>query len=65
MKNDYVYLTFKTDRNTSNRLKEIAHLIGVTQPEVINDACKYFLEALDEACKKKSEEINNATKKDP
>lgn len=65
MKNEYVYLTFKTDRNTSNILKEIAHLAKVTQPEVINDACKFFIKTFAEANKIKTEEITNATKKDP
>ena len=65
MKNEYVYLTFKTDRNTSDKLKQIAKGIGATQPEVINDACKFFIETIDEACKEKFQEIANATKKDP
>lgn len=56
MKNDYVYLTFKTDRSTSEKLKGIAHMAGITQPEVINDACKFFLKTIEEAVKSMEEE---------
>lgn len=40
MKTDYVYITFKTDRETSEILKLLAHYYGKTQPELIEELCK-------------------------
>lgn len=44
MKNDKVFLTFETDRKTSWLLKSIAHSFNMTQPELINDICKDFID---------------------
>lgn len=40
MKRDKVYLTFSTDIETSEILKELAHFHGMTQPELIEVLCK-------------------------
>lgn len=44
--NDKVYLTFPTDRETAYILKDFAHRMGKTQPELINEICKDFIENL-------------------
>lgn len=43
MEKETIYLTFKTDRMTSWHLKNIAHLLGKSQPELINEICKKFI----------------------
>lgn len=49
MNNYDVYLTFKTDKATSEILKFIAHKLGKSQPDLINEICKDFIEMLNEA----------------
>ena len=39
-----VYLTFKTDRATSELLKRIAIKMGMSQPELIDEICHDFIE---------------------
>lgn len=46
MNNETVYLTFKTDRATSVLLSKIAHKIGKTQPEFINEICQHYIKAI-------------------
>ena len=46
MNNEKVYLTFPTDRETSFILKDVARRMGKTQPELINEICKDFIENL-------------------
>ena len=41
-----VYLTFQTDLATSEILKRIAHEMGKTQPQLIDDICKEFIQEL-------------------
>lgn len=41
-----VYLTFQTDLATSEILKRIAHEMGKTQPQLIDDICKEFIKEL-------------------
>ena len=43
MEKETIYLTFKTDRITSWHLKNIAHLLGKSQPELINEICQKFI----------------------
>ena len=50
-KNQKVYLTFQTDPETAFILKDFAHKIGKTQPELINEICKDFIENLIEFAK--------------
>lgn len=52
IKDEIVYLTFKTDRETSYHLKNIAHLIGKSQPELINEICQSFVKTILEDAKK-------------
>ncbi len=52
-KNKPVYLTFSTDPQISFLLKDIAHKMGKTQPELINEICndyikKYLLERIEQ-----------------
>lgn len=49
MNNYDVHLTFKTDKATSEILKLIAHKLGKSQPELINEICKDFIEMLNKA----------------
>lgn len=44
MKQEQVYLTFKTDRTTSELLKRLAQGMNMTQPELINRLCEIFIE---------------------
>lgn len=46
MKQDKVYLTFSTDRETAYMLKELAHIYGKTQPELIEELCKDHIETV-------------------
>ena len=45
MKKD-IYLTFKTDYETHFLLKEIAHKLGKTQPEFINEICQEYVKSI-------------------
>ena len=45
-KKEKVYLTFPTDPETSFILKDLAHRMGKTQPELINEICKEYIEDL-------------------
>lgn len=73
MSNNEVYLTFKTDKETSEGLKVLAQFFKKTQPELINDICKDFvenvLEELEKKCKEKLEEkgieIENNNRPEP
>lgn len=56
MKNDYVYLTFKTDRDTHEFLKMMANAMGKTQPEIIDEICKDFINFIKEESKRMEEE---------
>ena len=53
MKKDKVYLSFPTSKETSDNLKIIAHKLGKTQPELINDICEDFIEDLMSIIKEK------------
>lgn len=46
MNNKKVYLTFPTDPETAFILKDFAHRMGKTQPELINEICKDFIDNL-------------------
>ena len=46
MKNETVYLTFPTDRLTSDLLKLAAQKFGKTQPELINEICQGYVSNL-------------------
>lgn len=46
MNNYDVHLTFKTDKVTSELLKKLAHMLGKTQPEFINEICKEYVEMI-------------------
>lgn len=48
MKDDCVYLTFKTDRDTHEFLKLTAHILNKTKPELIEEICKDFINAIKE-----------------
>ena len=39
-----VYVTFKTHPLTCSLLKTIAHKMGKTQPELINEICEGYIE---------------------
>lgn len=56
MKAKDIYLTFKTDEVTAYWLKTIAKTLKKTQPELINDICKDFIEDLDKQCEEKLRE---------
>lgn len=56
MNNYDVHLTFKTDKSTSEMLKYVAHKLGKSQPALINDICKDFLNRLNYAAEKILEE---------
>lgn len=45
MKKD-IYLTFKTDYETHLHLKTLAHMLGKTQPEFINEICQNYVKAI-------------------
>lgn len=55
MKKD-IYLTFKTDYETHYHLKTMAHMLGKTQPEFINEICKDYIESFIAYMKKMDEE---------
>lgn len=61
MKYRDVYLTFKTDEATSEMLKFIAHSMNKTQPELIDQICKDFIELLNETAKENLKEIGYTT----
>ena len=48
MRSDTVYITFKTDRETSETLKLLAHFYGKTQPELIEQLCKDHIKVVNE-----------------
>lgn len=59
MKDNYnVWLTFKTDKETSWLLTNIAHAFKKTQPELINDICKNFVKSV-------LDDIKETQQKDP
>ena len=58
-KNKQVYLTFPTDPETSFILKDFAHRMGKTQPELINEICKDFIENLLSCLTEKNEHSEN------
>jgi len=41
-----VHLTFKTDYETHYLLKTLAHMLGKTQPEFINEICQDYVKSL-------------------
>ena len=53
---DKVYLTFPTDPETAYALKTFAHKMGKTQPELINEICKNFVNEILEFAKTLEEE---------
>ena len=46
MNSDKVYLTFATDKETSDLLKLLAHSFKMTQPELINTICKQAIQSI-------------------
>lgn len=57
MKNENIYLTFKTDKETAWLLTQIAHKFGKTQPELINKICQnYIISLLNEVDKDLAEQ---------
>ena len=58
LKNTIVYLTFKTDKDTSIFLSEFAKWQGITQPELINKLCINFKENIIRQAKEQSEKGN-------
>ena len=59
MKSDEIYLTFRTDRTTSELLKKLAKAMNMTQQELINHLCKSFVSDAFTYIDKKLEEYNN------
>lgn len=61
MASNTVYLTFKTDRVTSDMLKEIARSFEMSQPELIDKICKEYIKdlltELNEIAKEKLDEL--------
>ena len=53
--NETIYLTFKTEKSISETLKIIAKSLNMTQPELINNICKDFIEMLEETARKEIE----------
>ena len=53
MKPKDVYLTFKTDEATSEMLKFIAHAMKKSQPELINQICKEYIQDLNDLAEMK------------
>ena len=51
MKKDTVHLTFETTRKTSETLKLLAHSMGKTQPELINEICNDFIDTIEQYAK--------------
>lgn len=43
MKNDVIYLTFPTDRETHEMLKFLAKCFNTSQPKLIETICKDFI----------------------
>lgn len=41
--NKDIYLTFKTDYKTHYLLKTMAHVLGKTQPEFINEILQHYM----------------------
>ena len=64
MNQKYVYLTFKTDERTAALLKFIAKGCNKTQPELINEICKNFIEDINETARITLEEKGEITAKD-
>lgn len=56
MKHNKIYLTFSTDPETAYCLTELAHAMGKTQPELINELCKNFVDNATSYIHKKLEE---------
>lgn len=54
-----VYLTFKTEKEVSELLKFVAKECNMTQPELIEDICKTFLENLNNTAKQILEKENS------
>lgn len=47
MKKEYeekCYITFPTTRGTANVLTELAHIFGMTQPELLDKICREYIE---------------------
>ena len=60
MKTDEIYLSFRTDRTTSELLKKLAKSMNMTQQELINNLCKSFVnDALTHIEEKLEEYANN------
>lgn len=47
-----VYLTFKTDKSVSEKLKLFAKACNMTQPELIDSICKDFIELIEKTAEK-------------
>lgn len=43
MKEDIVYLTFPTNKETAHALTDLAHIKGTTQPKLLNEICQEYL----------------------
>lgn len=55
---DKVYLTFPTDSETAYALKTFAHKMGMTQPQLINEICKDFIDNILEFVKNNTQNEN-------
>lgn len=62
MNNKTVYLTFPTDPETAYMLKDIAKRMNKTQPELINEICKDFIENLLSYLKEQEQIIEDENK---
>ena len=44
MTENKVYLTFPTKKETADKITAIAHILGKTQPELLNEIIRDFIE---------------------
>lgn len=44
MKDEIVYLTFPTTKNTAHALTELAHVQGTTQPKLLDKICQEYIQ---------------------
>lgn len=54
-----VYLTFKTDKATSKMLTYLAHKFNMTQPELIDEICKDFIDRMIKAAEEAQNNKNS------
>lgn len=53
MKQDRVYVTFPTHPMTNALLTTIAHKMGKTQPQLLNEICESYIESILEELEEK------------